>query len=530
MRPLPIIALAAICGVGAYLALSPNDSATSSTSKSTSTSTSGTPKDQAVVAIESQIRSFDPRYSLDANSQYLDNLVHCSLIDFDKNGTSTPSLAAALPKWQSPTELVVEIKKGVAFSNGEPVTAKDVKATYDFFLQEGLKSPSPKKGAFKNIASIATKGDHTVQMTLKEPDATFVSNLIVGILPAANAGHDGALSSDAPVAGCGPFKVKSVGIGDVVLTANPSYSLSTKPKLSGIVFKVVKDEKTRLNKLKAGEIDLVQNSLNRNSITNLSKGEDSVKVIRNPGLKTTYLAFNMRDKLTGNLAVREAIAHAIDRKPIIDAILKGYAVEATTMLTPSDPYFSKGVEPISHNVAKAKAILDKAGLKAKPGEPYRFTLSYKTTTNATRQQIAHAIADQLKAVGIKVNVESMEWGRFKKDVEEGRAQMWSLAWVGFKDPDIYRYAFATESAPPNGGNRGFYSNPELDKLLAAGRTTIDAAKRKDVYDKVQKLVAAELPYVFLWHEENIAAFSDKLMGYKVYADGRYASLMTAYKN
>lgn len=516
MRPLGVVAVAGL--IGGIFAFTQTGNG------------KGTPKDQAVIAIESPIRSFDPRYSLDANSQYLDNLVHCSLIDFDKNGTSTPSLAATAPVWQSPTKLAITLKKGVSFSDGTKVTAKDVKATYDFFLAEKLKSPSPKKGAFKNIKAITATGADKLTIELKEPDATFVSNLIVGILPAAKAAHDGALSSDDPAPGCGPFAISKAGISDVVLKVNPNYSLGAKPKLAGIVFKIVKDEKTRLNKLKAGEIDLVQNSLNRNSIKTLMKRGKNVKVIRNPGLKTTYLAFNMRDKLTGNLAVRQAIAHAIDRRPIIDAILKGYAVEATTMLTPSDPFFSTGVKPIGHSVAKAKELLDKAGLKAKPGQKYRFSLSYKTTTNATRQQIAYAIADQLKAVGIKVNVESMEWGRFKKDVEEGRAQMWSLAWVGFKDPDIYRYAFATESAPPNGGNRGFYSNKALDTLLSQGRTTIDGKARKGIYDKVQKLVAKELPYVFLWHEENIAAFSDKLMGYEVYADGRYASLMTAYKN
>jgi peptide/nickel transport system substrate-binding protein len=106
-------------------------------------------------------------------------------------------------------------------------------------------------------------------------------------------------------------------------------------------------------------------------------------------------------------------------------------------------------------------------------------------------------------------VEPLEWGRFKADVEAGRVQMWSLSWVGFKDPDIYRYAFATENFPPAGGNRGWYSNPELDKLLSEARAVTDFAKRRELYNKVQEIVAKELPYVFLWHEEIFAVVKTK---------------------
>ena len=107
--------------------------------------------------------------------------------------------------------------------------------------------------------------------------------------------------------------------------------------------------------------------------------------------------------------------------------------------------------------------------------------------------------------------------------------MWSLKWVGFKDPDIFRYAFATESFPPNGGNRGWYSNKTLDNLMAAGKIQTNLKKRISTYAKIQNIVGNELPYVFLWHEENYAVVNKKVRDYKVYADGRFASLAKAYK-
>lgn len=489
-----------------------------------------TPKDKAVVAVDSEFRSFDPRYSLDANSQYLDNLVHCSLIDFNKNGSSIPSLAKGLPVWQDSSSLLVTIKPQIKFSDGTVVDADDVKATYEFFLQEKLKNPSPKKGAFANIASIKKISSEKILFKLKKPDATFVSNLIVGILPKEKAQLDGALGSDSKTPGCGAFVVSKVSVGEVRLDKNKHFNLSNGPKLNGIIFKIVKDEKTRLNKLKAGEIDIVQNILSPNSLKKIETGSKKLKVLRNAGLKTTYLAFNMRDKITSNANVRKAISLAINKKQIIDMVLVGFAVEAESMLTPNDPFYNKSLSRTEQNIKKANELLDKAGFKAPKGKKYRFEISYKTTTNTTRQQIARAVSDQLRKVGIKVNVESMEWGRFKKDVEEGKAQVWSLSWVGFKDPDIYRYAFATESAPPNGGNRGFYSNKKLDLLLEQGRSTIDLAKRKIIYNEIQQIVANELPYVFLWHEENFAAFSKNLNGFEIYADGRYSSLLNAFKN
>ena len=107
--------------------------------------------------------------------------------------------------------------------------------------------------------------------------------------------------------------------------------------------------------------------------------------------------------------------------------------------------------------------------------------------------------------------------------------MWSLAWIGFKDPDIYRFAFASESFPPNGGNRGWYANAELDKLLAEARRENDMAKRVVLYDKAQKIVAQELPYVFLWHEEVLAVVNRNVHDFELYADGQYGALQKAYK-
>ncbi len=494
----------------------------------TSTATLAAVSDSGVVtlAIEADPRTLDPRYAVDANSQYIENLLHCSLVGFDKDGRTIADLAKSW-SWVDAKTLSVTLNAAAKFSDGTAVTADDVRATYMFFKDDKIANPSPRKGAFANVKNVTAKDPATVIFELTEPDSTFVLNLVVGVLPAKFATKD-MLTDKDQVPGCGPFQLKSVSPSGLEFAVNPAYSLGAKPKVKGVLIKVVKDENTRYAKLQAGELDLVQNLLNRDKLTDISKSNPALAVVKRAGLNTTYLGFNMRDKTVGNVLVRQAIAHAIDKQKIIKYVLNGMAVPADTLITPTDPFHSKTVHAPEYDVEKAKTLLDQAGFKADGKKP-RLTVSYKTTTDLTRVAVAKAIASDLKKVGIDVNVETLEWGRFKADVEAGKVQMWSLSWIGFKDPDIYRFAFATESFPPNGGNRGWYSNPELDKLLSAARAETDFAKRAASYEKVQQLVATEQPYVFLWHEEIFAVVNKKVSGFEVYADGRYGALATVEK-
>ncbi len=472
------------------------------------------------LALEDSIRSFDPRQSVDANSQYIEDLIHCSLMSFDAEGRPIPGLAAKAPQWKSAKVLEVQVKDSVKFSDGSSVTPADVVATYQSLISDKTLARS---ASFSQVTSVTAAGN-TVSFTLKEADASFVSNLVVGILPAKLtkvAGFDPLTS-----ASCGPYRIKSTDVNSLTLEENPHYAGPVKLRLKQIEVKIVKNEKTRFAKLQTGELDLVQNSISRDALKGIEKKSPQLDVLKRPGLKTTYLGFNVRDKIAGNLAVREAIAYAINRQEIIDIILGGMATPATTLLPADSPFYDKTLKNRTLDLAKAEALLEAAGFKKK-GD-YRLELSYKTTTDVTRISIAKAIASQLKKVGIKITVEPMEWGRFKQDVDAGRVQLWSLTWVGFKDPDIYRHAFASSSFPPNGGNRGWYNNPKLDEVLEKGKITSNPEQRIKIYQDVQQLVDKDLPYIFLWHEDNFAVVNRSLKGFSLYADGRYSALTQAF--
>ena len=473
------------------------------------------------VGWESMPRTFDPRINTDANSQYIESLVHCSIVQFDAKGLAYPQLAKELPRWNAAqTELSFAINPNAKFADGQPVTAGDVVATYQSLVAGNW----TRSGAYKAVESVTAKG-RTVTFRLKEPDASFLPNLALGILSAQQIATKAKETPE--LLGCGPYQIGPKQLASVALLPNPHYSLGPKPK-QPILIKAVRSEKTRLSKLRAGELDLVQNLINRDLVGKVAQRYPNLKVITAPGLKTSYVGFNTKDTYLQHRAVRRAIAHAIDREPIIKYILSGLATPAYTMLTADSPFYYKPKSLASHDIEKANRLLDQAGFDRKK-DGSRFSLSYKTTTNATRVQVGKAIASQLKKVGIKLRVEPMEWGRFSQDVKAGRVQMWGLTWIGFKDPDILRYAFAQESFPPDGGNRGFFANQQVDALLTKAKATTDFMERKALYQRAQELIGDQQPYVYLWHEQNFAVLNRKVDGFKLFADGRFDSLVTTTK-
>ncbi len=482
-----------------------------------------TTKNPISIAWEAPPRTLDPRYAADANSQYLENLTHCALIAFDADGKAVGQLAAKWT-WKSAKQLDVELHPDFKFRDGTPVTAADVASTYNFFKSKH-EPASPRAGAFRDVASVVAPSAHRVVFELAAPDASFVTNLVVGILPTKLA-QGPMLESPEAINGCGPYHISAVSVSDVQLQKNANFSRANPKAPDTLLIKIVKDEQTRYAKAITGELDLVQNLIGRDKLDEIAKKYPALTVHRRPGLNVTYLGFNMRDPILSKPEVRRAIGLAIDREAIIKHLLRGYAVPAASMLTPSDPYLDASLKPVTMDLAQAKQLLDQAGFKDPDGDGSkpRFTIEYKTTTDLTRVSIAKAIAGQLQKAGIKVKVQALEWGKFKADVEAGRVQMWSLSWIGFKDPDIFRFAFGTENFPPNGANRGWYSNPELDKVLTDARIAIDDKTRSALYSKAQAIVANELPYVFLWHEDVVAVASKRLPEFRPYADGRLSGL------
>lgn len=474
-------------------------------------------------------RSYDPRYATDADSQYLEDLLHCSLVNFDENGNVVYELIKEA-LWQDETHLKVTLKEGFKFSDGTPVTKEDVKATYDFFLRNREDSSgkmSPRSLAFRELEEVRIQEDALI-FQLKKADAAFVTNLVIGVLKKDLASAPLFVAGDK-IPSCGAFVFAASTLTELLLDRNshhPSFDSSLKQE--GVSISIVKDETTRLAKLKKGELDIVQNSINLEKLEDLKKSEDFYLLEKN-ALKTSYLGFNFKNPILKEKKVRDAIAQGLHKANIINYVFGGFASEADGLL-PHENFYSSGKKNRDpYNLKKANKLLDEAGFKKKEGENYRFTLKLTIPNNPQRYAIARSLIEDFTKMGIEIKLRTEEWGKFQKDVERGLVDMWLLTWIGYKDPDIYRYAFAGGSVPPHGANRGWYQNPRLDKLLEEGLRVNEREKRKKIYLEVEEIVHQDRPYIFLCHEKNFAVVRREIKNFKLFADGRYSSLVNSKK-
>jgi peptide/nickel transport system substrate-binding protein len=237
----------------------------------------------------------------------------------------------------------------------------------------------------------------------------------------------------------------------------------------------------------------------------------------------------MEDALAGNVAVRRAVACAIDRQSVMRHILKGLAEPATGPIPPFSRFYEGAVEKYGYDPEKAKNILDEAGFSDPdgPGPAKRFTLRYSTSQNELRRRIAEVFQWQLEKVGIGLDIRSCEWGAFYADIKKGNFQLFSLTWVGVADPDLLRYIFHSASMPPDGANRGRYKNAQLDALLEAG-VTAEGKERGRIYSEAQKIIARDLPYVPLWRPMNVAVVDRRVRGFHLSPDEGIKSLKNVY--
>ena len=279
-----------------------------------------------------------------------------------------------------------------------------------------------------------------------------------------------------------------------------------------------------------GRIDLVQNSISPSLLPVAARAPD-ITIDSAPGINLTYMGFKLDDPVLAHAGVRRAIAMAIDRQKLIAYQLGGYAVPAQAPLPPQNWAAAAGIAAPAYDPKAAKALLDAAGFSDPDGNgPLpRLTLSYKTSVQKDRIEMALLIAEFLKAVGIAVTVESREWGTFFRDIKDGRFQLFSLTWVGLMDPDILYHMFHSQSLPPNGGNRGHYRSAIVDAAVAEARQDYDPATRKHLYQAAQQALAHDLPYVLLWYDTNIVVRHRSLCGYSLWPNASFRSLSKVYR-
>ncbi|WP_242617719.1 ABC transporter substrate-binding protein [Edaphobacter modestus] len=470
-----------------------------------------------VMIIESSPNNLDVRQGTDAQSERVGGVIFDALVKKDEHYNLQPWLATS---WEQPDPLtlVIHLRDGVRFHDGRPLESEDVAWTIRSMIDGTL--ITAKGGAFASVDRVEVRDRLTLVLRLKHPDAGLLFNMsdgLFGVVP-RGSGRDFGLH---PI-GSGPFRfVSAVQDKEVIVARNPDYWAGA-PKINGVRFTVVPDAITSALELRKGSADLASNVLTFDMIHTLEK-TSNLKIESGPSSVVIYTNFNVNDPVLRDRRVRQAVAFAMDRQAIVDSIWRGQARLADTML-PAGHWAAASDSEMAqypHDVERAAKLLDEAGFHRGP-DGIRLRITLKTSTDETTRLMAAVLQQQLRAAGIRLDLRSAEFGTFYSDVTRGAFQMYALRWIGSnEDPDIFRYTYGSSAFPPKGANRGRYSNPRVDSLLAAAAGEIDQQKRRADYVEVQKILAADLPGIPLWYPNNEVVHTKRVKGVRPQGSGTF---------
>lgn len=460
-------------------------------------------KNTLVVAQGSEPKSLDPVASNDVPSHRVYLHIYDTLLQRDEKGNLVPGLAES---WEQvdPLTIVLHLRKGVKFHNGDNFTAKDVV----FSLNRAKESPAVMT-FFKDIKNVEVVDDYTVKIITDKPFGPLLGYLAHkgGCILSENAVKTaGDAYAQFPI-GTGPYKFVEWRSGDrVVLKANPDY-FGGKPATENLVFRVISEGTNRTIALETKEVDLAYDIEPMD--VQFIKQNNEIKLIEQPSISISYLGFNTQKPPFDKKEVRQAIAYAIDIPSIINAVYLGAATEADSPVPAGVPGYTKTGKKYEHDIAKAKELLAKAGY------PNGFKAKIALNDNNIRKDTAVILQDQLKRIGIDLEVEVIEWGAYLDKLSRGEQDMFILGWVSSPDCDAALYSLFHSSNKGSAGNRTFYENKRVDELLDQGRVNTDLEKRKEFYKETQEIIQEDIPMFVMVYPYTNAAMQKNIKNFNL---------------
>lgn len=482
-----------------------------------------TGRDTVVVDIENSPTNLDIRIGSDAQAEHIGALLFDSVVRKDEHYNLQPWLAERW-EWTDPRTLVLHIRDGVRFHDGKPLDAADV--AYSIESMHNGSIVTSKAGSFASVDRAEAQDARTCVVHLKQPDGGLLFNMSDGLFAVVERGA-GRTLGEHPI-GSGPFAfVSQVQDQEVVLRANDSYWAGA-PHIRKLRFNIVPDAITRALELQKGSADVTSNALTLDTVYSL-RSDPRLVTESSPGSIVNYITFNVSDPLLADARVRQAFEYALDRPEIVHALWRDHA-RITETLLPQQHWaavHNGELEPYTRDVAKAQKLLDEAGYKP-DAHGVRIRLTLKSSTDDTMRLLATVVQQQVRDAGIELTLRQNEFGTFYADVTKGAFQMYVLRWVGSnEDPEIFRYAYASNRMPPRGGNRGHFRDAEVDSLLERGATETNQQARRGTYVQLQQHLHAEAPTAALWSLDNVVVHTRRLHGVNPVGSGTFAWLRTA---
>ncbi len=482
----------------------------------------------------------DPAIITDGISSRITTQVFEPLVKY--KGPTTEVVPALAEKWEVSSDGTVwtfTLRKNVKFHDGTPFDAAAVVWNFERWRfsnhpQHENQTKAGKTfqyygaqfGGFDDkslITKVEAVNPTTVRITLKSPQAPFLANLAMFVFyiasPTAVEKYGTAFSKN-PV-GTGPFKLVEWKVEqDVVLEANKDYwDKANAPKVQRVIVRNIKDNSQRLAALKAGEIHGME-GLNPDDVK-VVRADPNLQLILRPTNTTGYLAFNYKVKEFLDKRVRQAIAHAINKKAIVDALYGGTGLVATQFQPPPLWGYDKGLKDYEYNPERARQLLKDAGfgqglkeITWDDGhkEPLQFWyMPVSRPYYPNPKEIAEAMAADLAKVGITVQLQTVDWTTYLDKRNNGQLPLYMLGWTGDNgDPDNFVCYFFCS---PGASREGFYANPTLAEVLLQAQKLTNRARRAELYRKAEQMIHDDVARIFIANNQPPLPFLKKVKGY-----------------
>lgn len=476
------------------------------------------------------VTTVDPAGSYDFGSWNLQYNIYEQLMTVPAGESQPVGDAAESCEYDNPTTLTCKLRPGLKFSNGHDLTSSDVK----FSLERNINIADPNGASilFGNIiepesdpqavaqGSIETPDDQTVVFNLNAPDTTFIK--LLSTAPASIVDEElfpaDKLLGDSQVVGSGPYKLSQYKPGEqAVLEANETYDGDRTPQSSQVFVQYFSDSPPLKQAIENGEVDIAWRTLSPTDLKDL-QGTEGLEVITGEGSEFRYWVWQLGNDVAKDKATRQAAAQIIDRETIAQDSYDGTVAPSYSIVPPGfagqkDSFQEKYGEP---SVDAAKQILEDANIQT----PVDITLGYTPThygPNAVDE--ANEFAAQLNQSGLfNVKIEDAEWEQYQTLEKEGAYDIFHLGWYpDILDADNYLAPFLVDG----GFYANNYSNPKVNKLIAAEQAATDPAKREQIFGQLQDIVAEDVPLIPSWNGENIAVAKDSMEGVEETLDPTY---------
>lgn len=358
------------------------------------------------------------------------------------------------------------------------------------------------------ITKVEIIDDYTVKLILSEPSSPLLFGLahpLTAILNEKDTIAKNDVIATEPV-GTGPYKFVEWGSGEKIeLVAFDDY-FEGRPKIDNLTYRAITENSSRLAALETREIDIAYN-MDAIDSGMIEKNPD-LQLISKPTTSTEYITFNNTKAPFDNKDFRKAVNYALDKQSMSDSIFMGKAIPANSIVNPNVFGHSDSVEGYPYNKEKAIEYLKKSGIQ-NPS----FTLF--VNDNTTRLQLAQIIQANLKEIGIDMKIETLEWGTYLQKTAQGEHQALLGGWVsGTSDADIVFFPLLHSSSHGGAGNRAFYTNKELDKVIEEARLTSDSAERKALFFKGQEILQEDAPFGLLLYKNENIGLNKRVKGFK----------------